>query len=102
LRCILGDGGRILQKLVVASHHRGPGGTRVGPASPTWQALEPCLGVESSGTFSCIRYKIIPRYLLIFRSSLAVFCVNPVENINSSKLMKTVSNNLLLYSIYLF
>jgi hypothetical protein len=33
---------------------------------------------------------------------LVVFCVNPVENINSPKLMETVSNNLLLYSIYTF
>jgi hypothetical protein len=39
---------------------------------------------------------------LIFRSSLVVFCVNPIENINSPKLMETVSNNLLLYSIYTF
>jgi hypothetical protein len=56
----------------------------------------------SSGTLLCIRHKIIPWYLLIFRSSLAVFCVNPAENINSPKLMKIVSNNLLLYCIYPF
>jgi hypothetical protein len=86
----------------VASYHRGPGGTGVGPGGPTWQALKPCLGVESSRTFLCIRHKIIPRYLLIFRSSLVVFCVNPAENINSPKLVETISNNLLLYSIYPF
>jgi hypothetical protein len=33
---------------------------------------------------------------------LAVFCVNPVKNINSPKLMETVSNNLLINSIYPF
>jgi hypothetical protein len=33
---------------MVASHHRGPGGTGVGLASPTWHALEPCLDVDSS------------------------------------------------------
>jgi hypothetical protein len=31
-----------------------------------------------------------------------IFCINLVENIDSLKLMKTVSNNLLLYSIYPF
>jgi hypothetical protein len=39
---------------------------------------------------------------LIFKSSLVVFCVNTVENINSPKLMETISNKLLLYSIYPF
>jgi hypothetical protein len=39
---------------------------------------------------------------LIFRFSLVIFCINPAENIDSPKLMKIVSNNLLLYSIYLF
>jgi hypothetical protein len=40
--------------------------------------------------------------LLVFRSSLVIFCINPIENIDSPKLIKTVSNNLLLYSIYPF
>jgi hypothetical protein len=34
-RCVLGDGGGILQKLMEESPHRGPGGTRVGLAGPT-------------------------------------------------------------------
>jgi hypothetical protein len=53
----------------------------------------------SSITFPYIRHKIIMRYLLIFRSSLAVFCANPAKNKNSPKLVETISNKLLLYGI---
>jgi hypothetical protein len=69
---------------------------------PAWQGLVSCLGVVSSKTFLRSRHKIIPRSLLIFRSSLAVFCINPAKNINSPKLVETINLNLLFYDIHPF
>jgi hypothetical protein len=105
LRCILGGGRRILQKLMVASHHRGRAAQGWGWPAPPGRLSSPTSvwsPLVSSETFLYIRYKIIPWYLLIFRPSLVIFCVNPAENINSPELMETISNNLLLYSIYPF
>jgi hypothetical protein len=84
------------------SHCGRPGALGVGPVGPTWQGLVPCLGVVSSGIFLHSSHEIIPRSLLIFRSSLAVFYVNPTKNINSPKLEETVSLNLLFYDIHPF
>jgi hypothetical protein len=84
------------------SHCGRPGALGVGPVGPTWQGLVPCLGVVSSRTFMCSSHKIILQSLLIFRSSLAVFYVNPAKNINSTKLMEIVSLNLLFYDIHPF
>jgi hypothetical protein len=40
---ILGGDGGIFQKMLTRGAHRGPGGTMVGPADPTWQPLRVCL-----------------------------------------------------------
>jgi hypothetical protein len=43
---ILGGGGGIFQKMLMRGAHRGPDGTMVGLAGPTWQPLRVCLGVR--------------------------------------------------------
>jgi hypothetical protein len=101
-RCILGGGGGRRWKLVGVSHRGRPSGLGVGPTGPTWQGLVTYLDVVSSRTFLRSSHKIILWSLLIFRSSLTVFCVNPAKNINSPELVETVSLNLLFYDIHLF
>jgi hypothetical protein len=45
---ILGGGGGTFWKVLMSGAHRGPGGTMVGPANPTWRPLRVCLrGVAS-------------------------------------------------------
>jgi hypothetical protein len=72
------------------------------PPSRVWSPPSTWSPMVSSRTFLCIHDEMIPRSLLIFRSSLVIFYINPVENIDSPKPIETISNNLLLYSIYQF
>jgi hypothetical protein len=98
-------GGGRLWKLVGVSH-RGSraawGWERLGPPGKVSYTASMWCPLVSSRTFLHSSHEIIPRSLLIFRSSLAVFCVNPVKNINSPKLMQTISLNLLFYDIHPF
>jgi hypothetical protein len=60
-RYILEDGGRILQKLVEKSPHKGPGGTRVGPAGPTWRRLVLPFVLVPSGVFYSLLVYLLSR-----------------------------------------
>jgi hypothetical protein len=51
---------------------------------------------------SCVVARNYSTISFEFRSFLAVFCMNPTKNINSSKLIETVSLNLLFYDIHPF
>jgi hypothetical protein len=86
---------------MVASHHRGLGGIGVGPTGSDplprhgvlWYLLE---------SFRVFVMKWSHDLFWYLGPLWWFFCINPAKNIDSPKLVETISNNLLLYSIYPF